>query len=87
MDGTTIEIWANVASLAEARAAREADAFGIGLLRTEIMFLERETAPSEEEQAAKLKEIFDVFARRPIVVRTLDAGGDKPIPYMDYVGR
>jgi multiphosphoryl transfer protein len=83
LDGTTIEIWANVASLAETRAAREADAFGIGLLRTEIMFLDRETAPSEEEQAAKLREIFDVFARRPIVVRTLDAGGDKPIPYMN----
>ena len=83
LDGTTIEIWANVASLAEARAAREADAFGIGLLRTEMMFLDRETAPSEEEQSAKLKEIFDVFAHRPIVVRTLDAGGDKPIPYMN----
>jgi phosphocarrier protein FPr len=83
LDGTAIEIWANVASLAEARAAREANAFGIGLLRTEIMFLDRETAPSEEEQSAKLKEIFDVFAHRPIVVRTLDAGGDKPIPYMN----
>ena len=83
LDGTTIEIWANVASLGEARAAREADAFGIGLLRTEMMFLDRETAPSEEEQSATLKEIFDVFAHRPIVIRTLDAGGDKPIPYMN----
>ena len=82
-DGVAIELWANVASLAEAGAGREAGAFGIGLLRTETMFLDRETAPSEEEQAAKLREIFAVFAGRPIVVRTLDAGGDKPIPYMN----
>ena len=65
------------------RRARQAGAFGIGLLRTEMMFLDRETAPGEEEQAAKLREIFAVFAGRPIIVRTLDAGGDKPIPYMN----
>ena len=81
-DGVAIELWANVASLAEAGAGREAGAFGIGLLRTETMFLDRETAPSEEEQAAKLREIFAVFAGRPIVVRTLDEA-DKPIPYMN----
>ena len=82
-DGVAVELWANVASLAEASAGREAGAFGIGLLRTEMMFLDRETAPSEEEQAAKLREIFAVFAGRPIIVRTLDAGGDKPVPYMN----
>jgi phosphocarrier protein FPr len=82
-DGTVVEIWANVASLAEAKAGREAGATGIGLLRTEIMFLDRLDAPGEEEQMARLKQIFETFASRPIIVRTLDAGGDKPIPYMN----
>ena len=81
-DGVTIEIWANAAGLRDARAARQAGVSGIGLLRTEAMFLDRRDAPSEEEQSAALREIF-VAARSPVVVRTLDAGGDKPIPYMN----
>jgi phosphocarrier protein FPr len=82
-DGTAVEIWANVANVAEARAGRDAGAAGIGLLRTEMMFLDRQTAPSEAEQTARLQEIFAVFAGRPIIVRTLDSGGDKPVPYMN----
>lgn len=81
-DGSTVELWANVASRASAVAARNAGAFGIGLLRTEMMFLDRSTPPSETEQVAALKSIFDVFTGRPVTVRTLDAGGDKPVPYM-----
>jgi phosphocarrier protein FPr len=83
LDGTEVELWANVANLADATAGRSAGATGIGLLRTEIMFLDRLTAPGEEEQVARLKQIFETFAGRPIIVRTLDAGGDKPIPYMN----
>jgi len=81
-DGREIELWANVTGVADAKAARAAGAFGIGLLRTEIMFLDRDDPPSEEEQASALRPIFEVFAGRPITVRTLDAGGDKPIPYL-----
>ena len=81
-DGSEIELWANVTGVADAKAARAAGAFGIGLLRTEIMFLDRADPPSEAEQAAALRPIFDVFAGRPITVRTLDAGGDKPIPFL-----
>jgi len=81
-DGQEIELWANVGGLADARMAREAGAIGIGLLRTEMLFLDRAEAPSEDEQVELLRGIFDVFAGCPVVVRTLDAGGDKQIPYL-----
>jgi phosphocarrier protein FPr len=80
--GREIELWANVSGLGDARRAREAGAIGIGLLRTEMLFLDRREAPSEEEQADLLADIFAVFSGAPIVVRTLDAGGDKALPYL-----
>jgi phosphocarrier protein FPr len=80
--GRTVELWANVAGRVDAEAAHRAGAFGIGLLRTEMTFLERATAPGEEEQVAGLAAILAPFRGAPVVVRTLDAGGDKPIPYM-----
>lgn len=79
-DGRRIHVCANVASAAEARAAHQAGADGIGLLRTELLFLDRPGLPSEQEQQATLAEIFTALPDRPIVVRTLDVGGDKPIP-------
>lgn len=81
-DGRTVQLWANVSGRGDAEAARRAGAFGIGLLRTEMLFLDRREAPDEEEQATALAAILAPFAGRPVVVRTLDAGGDKPIPYM-----
>ncbi|XXX80473.1 phosphoenolpyruvate--protein phosphotransferase [Sorangium sp. So ce134] len=81
--GREIELWANVAGPSDARAAREAGALGVGLLRTEMLFLGRVDEPGEAEQAALLAEIFAVFAGAPIVVRTLDAGGDKALPYLE----
>ncbi|WP_437817852.1 phosphoenolpyruvate--protein phosphotransferase [Sorangium sp. So ce1078] len=81
--GREVELWANVAGPSDARAAREAGAFGVGLLRTEMLFLGRVDEPGEEEQAELLAEIFAVFAGAPIVVRTLDAGGDKVLPYLE----
>ncbi|MEK0084916.1 phosphoenolpyruvate--protein phosphotransferase [Benzoatithermus flavus] len=81
-DGRTVQLWANVSGRAEAEAARRTGAFGIGLLRTEMLFLDRRDPPGEEEQVAALAAILVPFAGRPVVVRTLDAGGDKPIPYM-----
>jgi phosphocarrier protein FPr len=81
-DGRSIELWANVTGRADAEAARRAGAFGIGLLRTEMLFLDRAEAPAEEEQVTTLAAILAPFAGAPVVVRTLDAGGDKPIPYM-----
>ena len=81
-DGTTVQLYANVAGIADAKAARDAGAGGIGLLRTEIMFLDRADAPSINEQMSRLAPIFETFAGYPIVVRTLDAGADKPVPFI-----
>ncbi|HET9330722.1 MAG TPA: phosphoenolpyruvate--protein phosphotransferase [Steroidobacteraceae bacterium] len=81
-DGTRIEVFANVGSVAEAEAAVVNGAEGCGLLRTEFLFLEREQAPTEEEQRAAYQRIADALGARPLVIRTLDAGGDKPIAYL-----
>ena len=81
-DGRRVEVAANVGSLADARAAVENGAEGIGLLRTEFLFLTRETPPTEEEQMAALRAIDEVMGERPVVVRTLDVGGDKELPYI-----
>jgi phosphocarrier protein FPr/phosphocarrier protein len=81
-DGHRIEVFANLGSLADAQVAILQGAEGCGLLRTEFLFLERETAPDEQEQIARYQEIADVLAGRPFVIRTLDIGGDKPIPYL-----
>lgn len=79
-DGRRIAVAANIGSAAEARAAVAAGADGVGLLRTELLFLGRHAMPSEDEQYAELAAVLDACGERPVVVRTLDAGGDKPIP-------
>ncbi|HEY4366818.1 MAG TPA: phosphoenolpyruvate--protein phosphotransferase [Steroidobacteraceae bacterium] len=81
-DGQRIEMFANLGSLADAQTAVLQGAEGCGLLRTEFLFLERESAPDEDEQLARYQEIADVLSGRPFVVRTLDIGGDKPIAYL-----
>ena len=81
-DGTRIEVFANVGSAAEAQAAVRNGAEGCGLLRTEFLFLERESAPDEAEQRAAYQKIADALGGRPLIIRTLDAGGDKPIAYL-----
>jgi phosphoenolpyruvate-protein phosphotransferase len=82
-DGRQVEVAANIGSLADARQALEMGAEGVGLLRTEFLFMQRDTLPGEEEQYEALRAIADVFQQRPLVVRTLDIGGDKPLPYLD----
>ena len=81
-DGVRIEVFANIGSLAEAQAAVRNGAEGSGLLRTEFLFLERETPPSEAEQHAEYQQLAAALSGRPLTVRTLDIGGDKPIPYL-----
>lgn len=81
-DGRRIEVFANLGSLADAQIAVAHGAEGCGLLRTEFLFLDRESAPDEREQAARYQEIAQALAGRPLVIRTLDIGGDKPIPYL-----
>jgi phosphocarrier protein FPr len=78
--GERIEIFANVGSVADAQTAVEQGAEGVGLLRTEFLFLDRAELPDEDEQTATLREIADALDGRPLIVRTLDAGADKPLP-------
>ncbi len=81
-DGVPIEVAANVGSLADAREAFEKGADGIGLLRTEFLYLERAAAPTEEEEVAVYRALLEAMGGRPVVARTLDVGGDKPLPYL-----
>ena len=81
-DGTRIEVLANIGSVAEAEAAVRNGAEGCGLLRTEFLFLERQLPPDESEQAEEYQRIATALAGRPLTLRTLDIGGDKPIPYL-----
>jgi phosphocarrier protein FPr len=81
-DGVEIAIYANLGKVGDARHAVDCGAEGSGLLRSEFLFLDRQTAPSEDEQAACYQQIADALGGRPLVIRTLDAGGDKPLPYL-----
>jgi multiphosphoryl transfer protein len=82
-DGHRVEVAANANRPDQAAAALQAGAEGIGLMRTEFLFLERASAPDEDEQAAIYRGMVEVMAGRPIVIRTLDIGGDKQVPYLD----
>ncbi|HKS21260.1 MAG TPA: putative PEP-binding protein, partial [Thermoanaerobaculia bacterium] len=80
--GERIEVFANVAALAEVAGALEQGAEGCGLLRTELLFLDRDTPPDVEQQADAYQKIVTAFGGRPVVIRTLDAGSDKPLRYL-----
>jgi multiphosphoryl transfer protein len=81
--GERIEVFANLTgTVADAEHAVSQGAEGCGLLRTEFLFLERATAPSEDEQLRCYQEVARVLGGRPLVIRTMDIGGDKPIPYL-----
>ncbi len=82
-DGHTVEIAANVANAKQAAAAVDAGAEGIGLMRTEFLFLERNSAPDEEEQYQVYKEMVEIMAGKRLIIRTLDIGGDKQVPYLN----
>lgn len=81
-DGHLIPLLANVGGARDAVKAAAAGAQGVGLLRTEFCFLERDTEPSIEEQVEAYRGVFDAFPGKKVVVRTLDAGADKPLPFL-----
>jgi phosphoenolpyruvate-protein phosphotransferase/dihydroxyacetone kinase phosphotransfer subunit len=82
-DGRRVEVVANIGDVASAHEAINYGAEGVGLLRTEFLYLERTTLPDEEEQLAAYRAIAEVMDQRPLIVRTLDIGGDKQLPYLD----
>jgi phosphoenolpyruvate-protein phosphotransferase/dihydroxyacetone kinase phosphotransfer subunit len=93
-DGTLVVVAANLGSVADARAAHAAGADGAGLVRTEFLFLDRSSAPDIEEQQGEYDAIAQALGGGRITLRTLDVGGDKPLPYLPmpeeanpYLGR
>jgi phosphocarrier protein FPr/phosphocarrier protein len=81
-DGTRIEVFANLGSIADADTAVREGAEGCGLLRTEFLFLDRAVAPDENEQRDAYQSIAETLGERPLIVRTLDIGADKPAPWL-----
>ncbi|MGH2750284.1 MAG: phosphoenolpyruvate--protein phosphotransferase [Actinomycetota bacterium] len=81
-DGAIIEVAANIGSVTEAQRAVDAGADGVGLLRTEFLFLERSEMPTESEQFESLAAIARALGDRPLTIRTLDVGADKPLRYV-----
>lgn len=82
-DGVEVSLLANIGNPAEAEQAVELGARGVGLFRTEFLFLERRSPPSEDEQMAAYKRVVEAFAGQVVTIRLLDVGGDKRIPYLD----
>jgi phosphoenolpyruvate-protein phosphotransferase len=81
-DGVTIALLANIGTPDEAAPAVALGARGVGLFRTEFLFLERSAPPNEDEQVAAYQRVVEAFHGDPVTIRLLDIGGDKPIPYL-----
>ncbi|MEW5784031.1 MAG: phosphoenolpyruvate--protein phosphotransferase [Bacillota bacterium] len=82
VDGRTIEVAGNMGNLGDLNRLLEQGSDGVGLFRTEFLYMEREKLPSEEEQFIVYREIALKMAEKPVIIRTLDIGGDKNIPYL-----
>ncbi len=82
-DGLTVMVSANIGGVSDAKSAVEMGCDGVGLLRSEFLFLERSTAPSETEQLEVYQQIADALGSRTLTIRTLDVGADKPLQYLD----
>ena len=82
VDGVEVEVAANVASSVEASESLANGADGIGLLRTEFLFVDRHTAPDEEEQRQAYQAVLDAMGDKPVIIRTIDVGGDKQLDYL-----
>ena len=85
-DGHPVGLLLNIGDAAGAASVASVDAEGVGLFRTEFLYLDRQDAPSIDEQVALYAGVFEAMGGRKIVVRTLDAGADKPLPFLDQEG-
>ncbi len=84
LDGKKIEISANIASLKDIKNALDNDAEGVGLFRSEFIYMENTKLPAEEEQFEIYREVLKKFENKPVVIRTMDIGGDKEVSYLDF---
>ena len=82
IDGHRVSLRANIGRPAEAETALGMGAEGVGLFRTEFLYMDRQELPSEEEQLAAYREVAEIMAPHPVIIRTLDVGGDKDLPYL-----
>ncbi len=85
-DGTRVRLYSNVALLSDLESSLNGGAEGVGLYRSEFSFMMRDRFPSEDEQYQTYRQVLEAFAPRPVVMRTLDIGGDKSLPYFPVVG-
>jgi len=83
-DGRAIEVVANLGGLNEIEIARAAGAMGVGLFRTELLFMQQRSLPTEDEQASVYRRMAEAFHPYPVIIRTLDIGGDKPVAGIDF---
>ena len=83
-DGDKLEIYCNIGTPKDAKKAMECDGEGVGLFRTEFLFMDNTHLPTEEEQFEAYKEALQTMEGKTVIIRTLDIGGDKDIPYMDF---
>ncbi|HVV69710.1 MAG TPA: phosphoenolpyruvate--protein phosphotransferase [Gammaproteobacteria bacterium] len=83
-DGRLIEVAANIANISDAQLAAAHGADGVGLLRTEFLFLGRDSAPSQQEQVATYQAVINTLEGRPVYIRAIDIGGDKPVAYLPF---
>lgn len=83
-DGDKLEIYCNIGTPKDAKKAMECDGEGVGLFRSEFLFMDNTHLPTEEEQFEAYKEALETMEGRTVIIRTLDIGGDKDIPYMDF---
>ncbi|WP_310604618.1 phosphoenolpyruvate--protein phosphotransferase [Anaerosporobacter sp.] len=81
-DGVAVELFGNIGTPKEAQAVIDSGGEGVGLFRTEFLFMDKSSLPSEEEQFEAYKEATTIMNGKPIIIRTLDIGGDKEIPYL-----
>lgn len=82
-DGVKIDIWGNIGSPKDVKGVLSNGGFGIGLYRTEFLFMDKESFPTEDEQFEAYKEVAIAMGTHPVTIRTMDIGGDKSLPYME----
>lgn len=84
LDGHQVEVCANIGTVRDVEGAERNGAEGVGLYRTEFLFMDRESLPTEEEQFAAYKAVAEACGSQAVIVRTMDIGGDKELPYMNF---